>query len=76
MYQTIFEAPFLEASGEFYMRHAFTLREQSDITHYMEKVTSQLIQEKLRALKFLHTSSVAKVCFFSYVLHEKSINLK
>ncbi|XP_076183973.1 cullin 2 [Ptiloglossa arizonensis] len=61
MYQTIFEAPFLEASGEFYMRHAFTLREQSDITHYMEKVTSQLIQEKLRALKFLHTSSVAKV---------------
>ncbi|XP_043260873.1 cullin-2 [Colletes gigas] len=61
MYQTIFEGPFLEASGEFYMRQAFALRQQSDVTHYMEKVTSQLIQEKLRAFKFLHASSVPKV---------------
>ncbi|XP_053983774.1 cullin-2 [Hylaeus anthracinus] len=61
MYQTIFETPFLVASGEFYMKYAFKLRQLSDITLYMEKVTSQLGQEKLRAIKFLHSSSVPKV---------------
>lgn len=76
MYQEIFETPFLEASGEFYMRQALELRQQSDITHYMERVTSQLIQEELRAHKFLHASSVPKVRFFSYILRKKKINLK
>ena len=61
MYQEIFETPFLEASGEFYMKQAVELRLKSDITHYMEKVTSQLVQEELRAHKFLHSSSVPKV---------------
>ncbi|XP_031832846.1 cullin 2 [Nomia melanderi] len=65
MYQTIFEAPFLEASGQFYTNEAFTLRQKSNITYYMEKVTTQFILEELRAHKFLHTSSVPKVklCF-------------
>ncbi|XP_076240147.1 cullin 2 [Calliopsis andreniformis] len=61
MYQEMFETPFLEASAEFYTRQALQLRQQSDITHYMERVTSQLIQEELRAHKFLHASSVPKV---------------
>lgn len=61
MYQEIFETPFLEASGEFYMREAAELLQKSDVTHYMERVTWRLIQEELRAHKFLHTSSVPKV---------------
>lgn len=61
LYQEIFETPFLEASGEFYMREANELLQQSDITHYMETVTWRLIQEELRAHKFLHASSVPKV---------------
>lgn len=69
MYQTIFEAPFLEASGQFYTNEAFTLRQKSNITYYMEKVTTQFILEELRVHKFLHTSSVPKVCTFSYMLN-------
>lgn len=65
MYQEIFETPFLEASGEFYMREAAELFQQSDVTHYMERVTWRLIQEELRAHKFLHASSVPKV----YILY-------
>ncbi|XP_033335780.2 cullin 2 [Megalopta genalis] len=61
LYQTIFEAPFLEASGQFFTSQAFTLRQKSNITHYMEKVSSQLFQEELRVHKFLHASSVPKV---------------
>lgn len=71
MYQEIFETPFLEASGEFYMKQAVELRLKSDVTHYMEKVTSQLVQEELRAHKFLHSSSVPKVWPFPCALREK-----
>lgn len=61
LYQEIFEAPFLEASGEFYMAEAASLLQQSDVTRYMEKVTMILNQEEQRAHKFLHKSSVSKV---------------
>ncbi|XP_029039032.1 cullin-2 isoform X2 [Osmia bicornis bicornis] len=61
LYQEIFETPFLEACGEFYMREASELLQQSDVTHYMERVTWRLIQEELRAHKFLHASSMPKV---------------
>ncbi|XP_076654096.1 cullin 2 [Halictus rubicundus] len=61
LYQTIFEQPFLEASGEFYTSQAFTLRQKSDVRHYMVQVSSQLALEELRAHKFLHSSSVPKV---------------
>lgn len=64
MYQEIFETPFLEASGEFYMKEASDLLQQSDVTHYMERVTWRLMQEELRAHKFLHASSVPKVYFY------------
>lgn len=67
MYQEIFETPFLEASGEFYMREAAELLQQSDVTHYMERVTWRLIQEELRAHKFLHASSVPKVRLHFYI---------
>lgn len=74
MYQEIFETPFLEASGEFYMREAVELLQQSDVTHYMERVTWRLMQEELRAHKFLHASSVPKVYF--YILHIMYVKLK
>ncbi|XP_012278270.1 cullin-2 [Orussus abietinus] len=61
LYQEIFEAPFLEASGDFYSREASELLQQSDVTRYMERVTCWLTQEELRAYKFLHASSVPKV---------------
>lgn len=64
MYQEIFEGPFLEASGVFYSREASKLLEQSDVTHYMERVTWRLSQEELCAHKFLHPSSVPKAMFY------------
>ena len=63
MYQEIFEAPFLEASGVFFSREASELLQQSDVTRYMERVTWRLAQEELRAHKFLHHSSIPKVSF-------------
>ncbi|XP_003702794.2 cullin 2 [Megachile rotundata] len=61
LYQEIFETPYLKACGEFYRREASELLQQSDVTHYMERVTWRLIQEELRAHKFLHASSMPKV---------------
>lgn len=65
MYQEIFEAPFLEASGDFYTAEASALLQQSDVTRYMEKVTMILNQEEQRAHKFLHKSSVLQVRYCS-----------
>ncbi|XP_014214129.1 cullin-2 [Copidosoma floridanum] len=61
LYQEIFEGPFLKRSGDFYSREASELLQQSDVTHYMEKVTWRLAQEELRAHRFLHITSVPKV---------------
>ncbi|XP_014295196.1 cullin-2 [Microplitis demolitor] len=61
MYQEIFETPFLEASGEFFVREAAEYLQKADVTVYMERVTWRLGQEELRARKFLHHSSVSKV---------------
>jgi cullin 2 len=61
MYQEIFEEPFLQASGDFYMREASSLLQQSNVTRYMEKVTWRLSQEESRAHKYLDMSSVPKV---------------
>ncbi|OXU21148.1 hypothetical protein TSAR_003099 [Trichomalopsis sarcophagae] len=61
LYQEIFEGPFLKQSGEFYLREASELLQQSDVTRYMERVTWRLSQEELRAHKFLHITSVPKV---------------
>ncbi|XP_057320792.1 cullin-2 [Microplitis mediator] len=61
MYQEIFETPFLEASGEFFVREAAEYLQKADVTVYMERVTWRLGQEEYRARKFLHHSSVSKV---------------
>lgn len=61
MYQEIFETPFLEASGEFFVCEASEYLQKADVTVYMERVTWRLGQEELRARKFLHHSSVSKV---------------
>lgn len=72
MYQEIFETPFLEASGEFYIREALELLQQLDVTRYMDRVTWRLSQEELRAHKYLHSSSVPKVCYCSFCMNLKN----
>jgi cullin 2 len=57
LYQEIFEAPFLQASGEYYKREASKLLQECDVSQYMERV----IQETLRSNKVLHPSSFEKV---------------
>lgn len=51
------------------MREASELLQQSDVTHYMERVTWRLIQEELRAHKFLHASSMPKVRLASCIMY-------
>ncbi|XP_069703724.1 cullin-2 isoform X1 [Periplaneta americana] len=61
LYQEIFEAPFLQASGEYYKREASRLLQECDVSQYMERVIQRLEEETLRSNKFLHSSSFAKV---------------
>ncbi|KAJ9598457.1 hypothetical protein L9F63_010853, partial [Diploptera punctata] len=61
LYQEIFEAPFLQASGEYYKREASRLLQECDVSQYMERVIQRLDEETLRSNKFLHPSSFSKV---------------
>ncbi|PNF25320.1 Cullin-2 [Cryptotermes secundus] len=61
LYQEIFEAPFLQASGEYYKREASKLLQECDVSQYMERVIQRLEEETLRSNKFLHSSSFDKV---------------
>lgn len=61
LYQTLFEEPFLKATGEYYKREAEQLLEKYDCSSYMEKVLSKLDSENVRARNFLHVSSYPKV---------------
>ncbi|XP_078035422.1 cullin 2 isoform X2 [Augochlora pura] len=61
LYQTIFEAPFLEATGLFFTIQALNLRKTSNVTHYLEKVNSHMYEEMFRAHRFLHSSTLPKV---------------
>jgi hypothetical protein len=54
LYQEIFEAPFLQASGEYYKREASKLLQECDVSQYMERVIQRLEEETLRSNKFLH----------------------
>ncbi|KAJ1522611.1 hypothetical protein ONE63_001789 [Megalurothrips usitatus] len=61
LYQQIFEAPFLQATGEFYKREASKLLQECDTSQYMEKVTQRLDEERQRSQRFVHISTHAKV---------------
>ena len=54
LYEEIFEAPFLQASGEYYKREASRLLQECDVSQYMERVIQRLDEETLRSNKFLH----------------------
>ncbi|CAH0549205.1 unnamed protein product [Brassicogethes aeneus] len=61
LYQEIFEAPFLDASGEHFKRDAARLLQERDVSLYMERVKAKIDEELKRARKFLHSSSLPKV---------------
>ncbi|XP_014262650.1 cullin-2 [Cimex lectularius] len=61
LYRTIFEKPFLEATGEYYRREASKYLQESNVSQYMEKVTQRLSEESMRSHRFIHYSSHAAV---------------
>nr|CAG4646060.1 EOG090X01NX [Macrothrix elegans] len=61
LYETVFETPFLEATGEYYRQEASRLLQECTISQYMEKVLQRRDEEDLRGRKFLHPNSYQKV---------------
>ncbi|KAM7350899.1 cullin 2 [Cochliomyia hominivorax] len=61
IYQWLFECPLLLASGEYYATEASALLERCTVSQYIEEVIRILEDEKQRAKKFLHESSLCKL---------------
>lgn len=61
LYQELFEAPMLEASGEYYKSEAAMLLQRCTVSEYMEEVLKRLDDENKRAHKFFHGSSIPKL---------------
>ena len=61
LYETIFEQPFLMATGEYYHAEASKLLQDEQISMYMEKVIQRIESENKRSRKFLYPSSYQKV---------------
>lgn len=61
LYQELFEAPMLEASGEYYKSEAAILLQRCTVSEYMEEVLKRLDDENRRAHKFFHGRWVACV---------------
>lgn len=61
LYKTIFEAPFLQATGDYYRREASKYLQECNVSQYMEKVTQRLHEENMRSHHFLHYSSYSAV---------------
>ncbi|ESP02261.1 hypothetical protein LOTGIDRAFT_207667 [Lottia gigantea] len=60
-YETAFEAPFLQETGEYYKQEAQQLKDECSCSEYMEKIIQKLDTEDFRSRKFLHPSSYTKV---------------
>lgn len=54
LYQELFEAPMLAASGEYYKSEAAKLLQRCTVSEYMEEVLKRLEDENRRAHKFFH----------------------
>lgn len=54
LYQELFEAPMLAASGEYYKSEAAILLQRCTVSEYMEEVLKRLDDESRRAHKFFH----------------------
>lgn len=63
LYEEIFEAPFLKATGDYYKEAASKLLQDGSISSYMEKVIQRIESENMRSRKFLYPSSYTKVTF-------------
>lgn len=66
LYQELFEEPFLKASSEHFKMDATRLLEDRNVSMYMEKVIAKKEEELFRTRKFLHSSSLPKVCQSQY----------
>lgn len=54
LYQELFEAPMLVASGEYYKSEAAKLLQTCTVSQYMEEVLKRLEDESRRAQRFAH----------------------
>lgn len=54
LYQELFEAPMLAASGEYYKSEAAILLQKCTVSQYMEEVLKRLEDESRRAQRFVH----------------------
>lgn len=63
LYEEIFEAPFLKATGEYYKEEASKLMHGGSISVYMERVIQRIESENVRSRKFLYPASYTKVTF-------------
>lgn len=54
LYQELFEAPMLAASGEYYKSEASKLLQRCTVSEYMEEVLKRLEDENRRAHKYFH----------------------
>ncbi|GAB0088443.1 Cullin [Sergentomyia squamirostris] len=61
LYQELFEKPMLITSGEYYRSEAVKILQKCSVSKYMEEVIRKLEDEKRRAEKFLHHSSIPKL---------------
>lgn len=60
-YEKAFEAPFLKDTGHYYQQEAGKLISSCSVSEYMEKVIQKLNEEDMRARRYLHASSYAKL---------------
>lgn len=64
LYQEMFEAPMLEASGNYYKSEASILLQKCSVSQYMEEVLKRLDDESRRAQRFVHARLVQNACVF------------
>ncbi|CAG7835527.1 unnamed protein product [Allacma fusca] len=60
-YEKSFEEPFLRDTGQYYQKEANKLIETCSVAEYMEKVIQKLHEEDMRARRYLHPTSYAKL---------------
>lgn len=71
LYQELFEAPMLAASGEYYKSEAAQLLQRCTVSEYMEEVLKRLEDENRRAHKFFHGRLVSTRLFIWYAFDRR-----
>ena len=57
IYATLFEAPFLQATRDFYSAEAGAQLQAMDVPSYLQHVRARLSQEEQRVVHYLHVST-------------------